>query len=472
VATQVCWYWRSTLVSSSSLWTCFQFQKESRHDIDRTLTYLERSKSAPIDVRIVKNYWKGNLDVLEYLAPHIARTRSLAIQTSHMDDAYTASLLFCNPAPLLQHLEIFSASEVVAPLPDNFLGQRAPSLRSVNFVHMCPTLESLFPLPNLTEFHLSLGPATPFRVGALFRFLSESPLLQKIQINVHNWSVQDVSLDKVISLESLVELDCGCNRTGQIIPFLRLPRLKRLQVTSLGLEQAQTLADVLPYGGRALLAGVTKMFYDSDPYTHSHRIELSGNGVDMSLRAFGAVANATLVDWSPDQTWIPFGQIEDLEFERGPPIGHPIDISAFENLRILRVVLRDEEPTNGLFRSLHPGPGASGVPCRSLQEIEAKVAPRGSQGPFPRLLVSLVRERERAGYRLESVSLVVEYWGPRCASPPEELRKHVGEVRIRAYVEGVLVAVSVLPRAPTGHPLAIDIHDKPQTTAYRLCVLQ
>jgi len=430
VATQVCWYWRSTLVSRPSLWTCFQFRRESRHDIDRTLTYLERSKSAPIDVNI-ENNWERHLDALEYLAPHIARTRSLVIRT--FLNIHTVSLLFCNPAPLLQHLEFCNTSGVVRHIPDNFLGQRAPSLRSVNFAHICPTLESLFPLPNLTEFHLSLGPATPFRVGALFRFLSESPLLQKIRIDVHNRSVQDVSLDKVISLESLVELHCGRNWAGQIIPFLRLPRLKRLQVTSLGLGQVQTLTNALPYGGRALLAGVTKMFYDSGPYTHPHRVELSGNGVDMSFRAFGAVANTAFIDWSPNQTWIPFGQIEDLEFERGPPIGHPIDISAFENLRILRVVLRDEEPTNGLFRSLHPGPGASGVPCRSLQEIEAKVAPRGSQGPFPRLLVSLVRERERAGYQLRLVSLVVGCRGPNW-DLLEELGEYVWGVRVRAWV--------------------------------------
>ena len=430
VATQVCWYWRSTLVSRPSLWTCFQFQKGSRHDIDRTLTYLERSKSAPIDVSI-ENNWERHLDVLEHLAPHIARTRSLVIRTRN--DTHTVSLLFCDPAPLLQHLEFCNTSEVVGNIPDNFLGQRAPSLRSVNFVHICPTFESIFPLPNLTEFHLSLGRATPFRVGALFRFLSESPLLQKIQINVHNRSVQDVSLDKVISLESLVELDCGCNRTGQIIPFLRLPRLKRLRVTSLGPRQAQTLADVLPHGGRALLTGVTKMFYDSGPHAHSHRVELSGNGVDISFHAFGPVGNATLVDWSPDQTWIPFGQIEDLRFERGPSIDHPIDVSAFENLRILRVVLWDEEPTKGLFRLLHPGPGASGVPCRSLQEIEAKDVPWGSQGPLPRFLVSLVRARKRAGYQLRLVSLVVGCRGPHW-DLLEELGEYVWGVRVRAWM--------------------------------------
>jgi len=34
------------------------------------------------------------------------------------------------------------------------------------------------------------------------------------------------------------------------------------------------------------------------------------------------------------------------------------------------------------------------------------------------------------------------------------------------------VTVFVPPRAPTGRPIAIDIHDKPQTTAYRFYVLQ
>ena len=302
-ATQVCRYWRSTLISSPSLWACFQFQ--SSYDLDRTLTYLERSKSAPIDVSIDTDSAE-NLDVLEYLASHIARTRSLVIQTDH--DIHTASLLFCNPAPLLQRLEILSTSEGVVHLPNNFLGQQAPSLRSVSLGHIYPRLESIFPLPNLTEFHLSLvDGATPFRVGALFQFLSESPLLLKVGVNVRNRSAQDVSLDRVVSLESLVELDCGCDCASQIIPFLRLPRLKRLQVTSLGPRRAETLADVLPYGSRALLAGVTKMLHFSDPLASSHKAKLSGNGVDVSFRKFHTTAGTTLVDWSPDQTRIPFG---------------------------------------------------------------------------------------------------------------------------------------------------------------------
>ena len=424
-ATQVCRYWRSTLISRPSLWTCFQFQ--SSHDLDRTLTYLKRSKSAPIDISIDTDL-TGNLDVLEYLAPRIARTRSLIIQADH--DIHAASLLFCNPAPLLQHLEILT-SEGVVHLPDNFLGQQAPSLRSVSLVRTCPRLESLFPLPNLTEFHLSLvDDTTPFRVGALFQFLSESPQLQNIGVDVHDRSVQDVFLNKVISLESLVELDCGCDCASQIIPFLKLPRLKRLRVTSREQGRAQTLADVLPHGGRPLLAGVTKILYLSGaPYS----VELSGNGVDVSFRV-PPPTETTLLDWSPDQAYIPFGQIEDLEFRGLSPtrIGLHINAFALENLRVLRVTLFNKERTTGLLRAFHPGPGTAEVPCRSLQEIEVYSTYWGSQEPLPRLLVSLVKERKQAGCQLRLVSLVVGYEGYH-RDFLLELKEHVGEVRAREY---------------------------------------
>jgi len=318
-------------------------------------------------------------------------------------------------------------------LPDNFLGRQTPSLHFVSLDCVCPRLESLFPLPNLTEFRLSLvNGATPFRVGALFQFLSESPLLRKVGVNVHNRSAQDISLDKVISLESLVELDCGCDCASQIIPFLRLPRLKRLQVTSRELGPAQTLADVLPYSGRPLLAGVTKILYGPDTLRPLHTVELSGNGVNVSFSVPRSTTN-TLLDWSPDQTCIPFGQIEDLEY-RGPfttPTGLPLNAFVLENLRVLRVALWSEEPIKVLLHSLHPGPGAAEIPCRSLEEIEFYYVYWKSQDPPPRLLVSLVRERKQAGCQLGLVCLVIERGGSGHRGLLEELKEYVGEVRTR-----------------------------------------
>jgi hypothetical protein len=422
-ATQVCRYWRSTLISSPSLWTCFQFQ--SSHDFDRTLTYLERSKSAPIDVSVSSD-WSRNFDVLEYLAPHISRTRSLVFQASQ--EIQTACLLFCNPAPLLEHLAIFASGRIVH-LPDNFLSQQTPSLRSVNLSCVYPKLETLFPLPNLTEFHLFLPDGTgPFSMGALFRFFSDSPLLQKIGINNYNQTVQDVSLDRVISLESLVELDYTCNSISQILPFLKLPRLRRLHVSySLGSGQVQTLADILPHDGRVFLAGATKMFYHSDPYARTHRLELSGSGVGVSFSVSCTTFDPAIVDWFSDRTYIPFGRIEDLKVGGSPAsTGFHINVLALENLRVLQIGLWDGEFTRGLLDSLHPGPMAE-IPCRSLQEIEVEYTYWNSEGSLPGLLISLVRERKRAGHQLRLVRILYARESER--DLVEELREHVGEVR-------------------------------------------
>ena len=260
-ATHVCQYWRSVLISSPSLWSCFRFNRTG-HDLNRTSTYLERSKSAPIDVSITITFL-ADLCMFEHLAPHIARTRSLIIHELHPTHA---SLLFRSPAPSLQHLEIHSEDEDFVCLPDDFLGQQAPPLRFVKLSGVCPTFETLFPLPNLTEFRLHLPEgASSFRMSALFRFLSDSPLLEKLCIRIPNQTTQDIPMGHVISLESLVELEYTYDSGDRVLPYLKLPRLKHLQVApSLGSGEVQKLADILPYDVRVLLAGATTMSYNTD----------------------------------------------------------------------------------------------------------------------------------------------------------------------------------------------------------------
>ena len=338
--------------------------------------------------------------------------------------------ILCNPAPSLQHLEIH-AFDGVRPLPDNFLGRQAPSLRSAKFSYICPEFESFFPLPNLTEFHLFLpASAGPFRMGALFRFLSDLPLLQKVHIHIRGQTVQDIPQGQVISLESLVELDYIYHFDDQILPSLRLPRLKTLWVTSLGPGQVHNLADTLPRDGHALLSGVTKILYHSDIFARSLRVKLSGNGFDVSLSEY-CTTDATPADWLSDQTLIPYGQIEDLTVEGSPSTaGFPISFFALENLEVLRVAPRDPEFTEEFFRLLHPDPG-TGVPCPSLREIEYIYY--GFQEPLLTSLTSLIRERKRVGHQLGLLCLLVGYeFGPDLV---EELREDVGEVRIRRWDE-------------------------------------
>ena len=389
-----------------------------KHDVDRTLTYLQRSRSAPIDIGVLSLHSPQDLEVFKYLIPHITRTRSLIVHGHHAE-VRAASLLFCTPSPTLQLLEINSTRGSVR-LPDDFLGQQAPSLSSVSFTGVYPAFWSTLPLPSLIEFKLSLPEsADPFHVGALFHFFSGCPWLQKIYINSKE-TPQDVTLDQVISLESLVELDYACNLVGRIIPYLRLPRLKRLHVSSsFGSGQAQKLADFLPHGGHVLLAEATKMLYYSDE--QSQEVRFYGDETLLSYTAFRTTADRSPIDWFFDETCIPFGRIEKLIVGGSVTVDSPINILDFKNLRIFQMIQWNTSFAEGLLRSLHPHPGGE-IPCQSLREIQYTY--RGSLRP----LVNLVKERKRAGHQLRLVSLSIIHGSEE--DLVEELKEHVYEVLI------------------------------------------
>ena len=414
-ATHVSRYWRSSLIHSPLLWNCFKTIVENP-DVDRTLTYLERSKSAPIDIMVSSGSPQA-LEVFNYLAPHIARTRTLLIRGPQGADLRAIFLLLCTPSPVLQSLEI-GTNVGLARLPDDFLGRQMSSIRSITFDDVHSTLESFSPLPNLTRFSLFLSEgADPFRLDALFRSLSSCPLLRKIYIRCTVPS-RDATLDQIISLESLEELEYTCSPIDQILPHLMLPRLERLLVSS-SLGQAQKLVDFLPHDGHVLLAGTTELLY----YFHGieQGIKFYGKGTDASFTEF-----RTTTSWFPSDTCIPFGQIEGLTVRVTAAVDFPINVTIFENLRVLRITPQNVQFIEGFFGSLHPYPEV-GVPCRFLQEIEYPYW--GPPGP----LVDLVRERKRAGHQLELVRLLVDMWYNPDQGLVEELEEHVGEVRI---VEG------------------------------------
>ena len=420
-ATHVCQCWRSTLISNPSLWTCFLFSGPNI-DVDRTLTYLERSRSAPIDVRVDLKSPRG-FEVFKHLALHIARTRSLIVQPGlHDTEVLQACLLLQTPSPTLQHLEV-CVSGGPARLPDNFLGRQAPSLRSITFNGIHLAFESHLPLPSLIEIKLYLPKGTALsHIGALFQFLSDCPRLRKICINSPE-VLQDITLDRIISLESLVELDYTCSTIGRIAPCLKLPRLERLRVSPL--RRGQKFVDVLPHGGHTLLAGATEMSYYSSEF--SQEIEFSGKGTNVSFTMPCSVMASTTIDWFPDDTCVPFGQIEYLTVGVSIAADFPVNIITFGSLRVLRIIPWNRRFAGEFLGSLHPG---AEVPCRSLQEIQYPCW--GQLRP----LISLVRERKRVGHQLALVRLVDSCLGPNqeCV---DELKEHVGEVRVEKSSGGM-----------------------------------
>lgn len=425
-ATHVCQYWRSTLISSPSLWTTFQLG--SNHDVGRTLAYLERSKSATINIKITMNSLQ-ELEALHHLAPHIHRTSSFAIRGS-LGVHVASSLLLCSPAPNLKRLEMYARDGSVRNL-DNFLGRQAPSLRFVSFNGIFPVPESPFTIPNLTELtlHLPVG-AGPFRISSLIRFCVNCPRLQTIRANISSEIFRDAGSDEITSLESLVELDFTSVTVGRVLPYLKLPRLKRLTVTS-SLQAGKTnkFTDFLPHGGRALLAGATKMFFFSDP--DSQRVDLSGEGTEASFTVMGTVLGPAPVDWFSNEGYIPFERIGDLTVQCcHAPTNTPINL--FKNLTILRMASLDAQFTEGCLRMLYPRPGA-GVPCPSLRRMEHTLwTPTQS---LMRPLISLVKARESVGHRVELVCITTDLEIDQDLE--DELREHVGELRISSLVGGL-----------------------------------
>jgi len=148
-ATHVCERWRSTLLSIPLLWTEVVFG-----DPDRTMTYLERSKGAPLRVSI----GGSTLDPSTGDMPWIGRTSSLRISG---DQDYIESIVgrLCLSAPLLQDL-IFNAPPGpqdgrtmghLIHIPSGFLGEQVPSLRSLAFFSVSPVPVTSIPLQHLTN---------------------------------------------------------------------------------------------------------------------------------------------------------------------------------------------------------------------------------------------------------------------------------------------------------------------------------
>ena len=402
-ATHVCQYWRSTLIFNPSLWTCFLFVTQP--DVARTLAYLERSKLTPIDVSITMGS-PQSAEALEYLAPHASRMRFCLIDGSDTDAQMVFSL-FHNPAPLLRRLEIYSYE-------CSRLSQTIPSFTVAAGAYQCP---SPFSLPNLTEFTLSRRDgAGSFRLNTVFQFLSYAPRLQKLRISTTDGILQEIALDQVISLESLVELEYNCRPADRILPCLRLPRLKQLQVySSPESGQQQNLVDILPHRSHLLLAGMTNMEYSSDWY--SHKVALSGKEVDVSFVVSRTTTGSAPLDWFFDETYIPLGQIKELVVE-GWSVTPDFPFNPFRSLEVLRVYPCDPS-IEGFWRALYPG---AGLACRSLREIRYEC-----RGSLPDL-VSLVRERKKVGHQVGLVWLLAEHEPDQ--GLVEELREYAGEVRV------------------------------------------
>ena len=208
-ATHVCHLWRIALLSSPRLWSHLDFSNE-----ERTLVFLERSKSTPLNVDLTK-IDRASEVVRESL--NKITTRVTTLGAAH--DSFLYELL-TQPMPILEGLEI-SDSYAKLPLKEP---THLPSLTSL--VISCFEFPQ-FHVPLLTSFHLthvstSRSMERKLTAGSLLDFFRNCPLLEVVLITCHILETHPDS-DEVVSLPFLRSFTHKSPRDGyQLFLFNQL----------------------------------------------------------------------------------------------------------------------------------------------------------------------------------------------------------------------------------------------------------
>ena len=195
--THVCRGWRDLFISSSSLWT----QLDCTH-AEKTRTYIERSKSSPLDVYIRKH--KGPRfpsDAFLLTIPHLSRLRSLSLfgPSGHLAGIINQHL-HC-PAPSLEKLKI-SFAGARRPIESTIFDGDLSSLRGLRLSGVLTNLPWVN-LPNLTTFYFRNVPSDKVSVTQLLDFFEHAPLLSNVTLSEASPTTSDAPLGRVVALPHL-----------------------------------------------------------------------------------------------------------------------------------------------------------------------------------------------------------------------------------------------------------------------------
>ncbi|KAF9778242.1 hypothetical protein BJ322DRAFT_506835 [Thelephora terrestris] len=382
IATHVCRHWRSTILSVPTLWTNITCR-----DLDRTLTYLERSKDALIEVCATSS--SSNFQMRDILSRYIERTRLLRVNLSRAD-VRSAVLQLRDPVSSLEILELFG-SMFDAPrinLPADFLGHHAPSLLSIHFSDVSPTFTPFY-LPNLTHFYLR-GTDEPTPMDSIFGLFKNAPRLREAFIFCRSIIPSTIPFHE-ITLEFLERFTFRIYEPIPILRFLRLPSIKQVCVElQFHPEKMNTFTHFLPIEVGPLLADVTSISCTVEPSYGCLVINvpdleaavyaLSPNGVDPAV-----ILPALL----GDKSFFPLSKIKKLEFTQHE-VSNPFPLAEFENLEILEL---DDCWEELIFSVLQPS--VDHIPCPHLRELTIRPS---EDRDFPLMpLVQLAKARKEAG---------------------------------------------------------------------------
>ena len=167
--THVCRGWREVFTSHPSLWTRLDFT-----NIEKTHTYIKRSRSLPLEVTICNTKAESSLEEALLLAiPHIKRFKSLTI-VGTSDPLQNLTKHLTLPAPFLKEVTIDFIGENAPALDNKLLDGDLSSVRTLNLGGVVTNLPWKNPW-NLITFKLRCVPDNIIPIASLLSFLESAP---------------------------------------------------------------------------------------------------------------------------------------------------------------------------------------------------------------------------------------------------------------------------------------------------------
>ena len=426
--THVCRGWRNIFISRPSLWTRFDFR-----NVDKTRTYVQRSKSFPLNIYLEDNDDDATFrDAFSLVVPHLHRLKSLTILANNLSDTLQN---FYSPAPLLKELVIDIGSNDRIPGGALFNGD----LSSLRKLRLCGITTNL-PWRNLANLQIfEIRPGHHHKITQLLDFFEAAPILHTIELSFSIPTSSDAPPGRIVPLPRLNSLRIIAGAPHSILlNHLHVPTGSSLfQRFQFGGEKSPLLDYLLKSSTNLRnLSHITTANLRFDSITKYIRLRGPNGSLYMLADRTGNETLPSTMDHrilrSLHPLILPTTEILSVSKYSHSSLAEipkcPIfqTLSSMDNLRTLTLIKCNNLP---FVLSLNPERNPSGLlSCPNLEEITLYIKSRDQY--HTKHLISMAKNRASRNKKLLSITIV----GLGKLAPGKEvlkLREHVTHVEYR-----------------------------------------
>ena len=433
--THVCHGWREIFTSRSSLWT-----KLASPNIDKTRTYIQRSKSSPLEIWLGGSQGNTSIEAFSLIIPHIHRLKGLFISGDTLPGILSH---FHRHFPLLEWLDLHITNLHDQTLEAIF----SRDLSSLRQLHLCGVITHL-PWKNMANLRVVILRSRPsgHSVTQLLDFFESAPLLHTIRLRGSIPKSSDAPSDRTVVLRHLKIFTIHADPPySTLLNHLHIPTGALMTLGFWFRGERYPLLDCLP-----------KVSTNLGNLSHITTINLLFDSIEKCARLIGPSGflrvNAHWRDRAADSYFIDRQILQTL----GPPVlstalrlaisqyRHPIPPGAedcpvfrtLSNTSNLRVLILNECNNLPFVLALDPQENPSNlILCPKLVELALYIK-REDQYHLEHL-ISMAKHRDSEGAKLLSIAFI----GLGGFVPGDEVLK------LRENVTGVVRLVDSTPPA-------------------------